>query len=70
MQWKFIVLTASQVFAIATANNVFTATRVYHTLITKSPFLVDVTSVTTWTEGSSISATDVTTAAPTPTIAY
>ncbi|RDB27762.1 hypothetical protein Hypma_003209 [Hypsizygus marmoreus] len=51
--------------AIAIASNaaavdggkVLTVKKIYHTIIDKSPFLVDRTTTIVWTQGPSISAT-------------
>ncbi|KAF9477938.1 hypothetical protein BDN70DRAFT_933783 [Pholiota conissans] len=79
MQLKVIVFAAIQIVAVL-ANPVevverqdlpiHTATRVFHTIVHKSPFLVDKTSTIVWTESSSITDTPVSTAAPSPTIGY
>ncbi|KJA22858.1 hypothetical protein HYPSUDRAFT_40651 [Hypholoma sublateritium FD-334 SS-4] len=73
-QFINIIFMLSQVLAITAlqleADNVLTASRVYHTIIDQSPYMVDVTSVTTWTESASIIDTTLPTGAPTPTIVY
>ncbi|KAJ3541838.1 hypothetical protein NMY22_g3740 [Coprinellus aureogranulatus] len=49
-------------FARADEGDVLRATRVVHTLIRVSPFLVESTTTVTWTEGPSVTDT----ATPTP----
>ncbi|KAF8194696.1 hypothetical protein BJ912DRAFT_179632 [Pholiota molesta] len=73
MNLKSVILVASQVVAIMAMErraNVFTAEKVYNTIIDQSPYLVQATSTVTWTEGASIIDTSLPTTIPTPTIGY
>ncbi|RDB27360.1 hypothetical protein Hypma_004467 [Hypsizygus marmoreus] len=54
--WTFVV--ASNAAAIEPdEGRVLTVKRIYHTIIDKSPFLVDRTTTIVWTQSPSISAT-------------
>ncbi|EAU89645.1 hypothetical protein CC1G_02534 [Coprinopsis cinerea okayama7 len=58
MQLKFtfaslVAILASNV-ALAAEGDVFTATRVFHTIIKEEPYLVDRTETFVWTQGPSI----------------
>ncbi|PPQ86147.1 hypothetical protein CVT25_003097 [Psilocybe cyanescens] len=74
MQLKYIIMTFAQLFAVVAIERradptVLTAKRVYHTVIDQSPFLVERTSTVVWTQSSSITEAQPT-SAPTPTIGY
>ncbi|KAF5341079.1 hypothetical protein D9611_005995 [Ephemerocybe angulata] len=66
MQFKQLALAVALAFALpavhAGEGQVLTATRVFHTIVKYSPFLVESTTVVTWTQSSSIAET----ATPTP----
>ncbi|KAF8959651.1 hypothetical protein BDZ97DRAFT_1837267 [Flammula alnicola] len=74
MQFKSILFVVCQVIAVMALERggapVFTAKKVYHTIIDQSPYLVDRTTTIVWTESASISGSSLPTAAPTPTIVY
>ncbi|KAF9483025.1 hypothetical protein BDN70DRAFT_874271 [Pholiota conissans] len=73
MQVKSIIFFASQVvgiMALERRDNVFTALKVYHSIVDQSPYIVQATQTVVWTEGPSIIDTSLPTTAPTPTIGY
>ncbi|RXW16492.1 hypothetical protein EST38_g9360 [Candolleomyces aberdarensis] len=48
------VLTSYAPPVLAAEGDVLTATRVFHTVIRESPFLVDRTTTVVWTQGASV----------------
>jgi hypothetical protein len=72
MQLKSLfVVAAFQVAAtFAAQGQVLQQEKIYHTVISQSPFLVERTTTVTWTEGTTITDTSLPTAAPTPSVAY
>ncbi|TEB22100.1 hypothetical protein FA13DRAFT_1799212 [Coprinellus micaceus] len=56
------VLASSTPAVFAKEGDVLRATRVFHTIIRQSPFLVESSTTVTWTEGPSVTDT----ATPTP----
>ncbi|KAF5316702.1 hypothetical protein D9619_006807 [Psilocybe cf. subviscida] len=73
MQLKslFVVAAVQVAAAFAAAEGqVLEQEKIYHAVISQSPFLVEMTTTITWTEGASITDTSLPTAAPTPSVAY
>ncbi|KAF8951822.1 hypothetical protein BDZ97DRAFT_2084112 [Flammula alnicola] len=74
MQFKSILFVVCPVITVMAlerrAAAVFTAEKVYHTVIDQSPYLVDRTTTVIWTESASIRDSSLPTVAPTPTIVY
>ncbi|KAJ3499977.1 hypothetical protein NLJ89_g9991 [Agrocybe chaxingu] len=80
MQLKSLIFVALNVLAVVALDlrarqeeppadlPVFTGKRVFHTIIDKSPFLIESTTTFTWTQSASISATE-SVVSPTPTAA-
>ncbi|KAJ3509350.1 hypothetical protein NLJ89_g5268 [Agrocybe chaxingu] len=64
MQFKTLAFAAVNILAVVALDlrqepkpRTFTGTKVFHTIISQSPFLVERTTTFTWTQGTSISAT-------------
>ncbi|KAF5309976.1 hypothetical protein D9619_010460 [Psilocybe cf. subviscida] len=57
----FVVVQAAWVMSLPVVleerQSVYTATRIYHTIISESPYLVDRTTVITWTQYPAARAT-------------
>ncbi|KAF6747073.1 hypothetical protein DFP72DRAFT_1062500 [Ephemerocybe angulata] len=70
MQFKLFVVSLACIIAStapavrAAEGDVFRATRVYHTVIKQSPFLVTSTTTVTWTQGPSVTDAAATTTVP------
>ncbi|PPQ94069.1 hypothetical protein CVT25_009738 [Psilocybe cyanescens] len=66
MQFVYIIFVLAQIVTIMALaprdSGVVTAERVYHTMITQSPYMVDETSTTTWTQSPSITDSQATVA--------
>ncbi|KAJ2917920.1 hypothetical protein MD484_g2487, partial [Candolleomyces efflorescens] len=70
MQFKFTLAVIAGILAsytpqvIAAEGDVLTATRVFHTIIRESPFLVDRTTTVVWTQGKTVTEASEPTAIP------
>ncbi|KAJ3508234.1 hypothetical protein NLJ89_g5869 [Agrocybe chaxingu] len=75
MQFKRSTVAVTKVLAflalatVSAEGKVLTVERIFHTIVSQSPFLVDETTTVSWTQSASLSTTEPT-AAPTPTIDY
>ncbi|PPQ63127.1 hypothetical protein CVT24_005838 [Panaeolus cyanescens] len=70
MQLKLVLLALAQAVAIlAQGPVVLTAEQIFATVVDYEPFLIEVTTTTTWTQSPSISEPEPT-VPPTPTIFY
>ncbi|KAJ3523840.1 hypothetical protein NMY22_g10927 [Coprinellus aureogranulatus] len=58
------VMTATMNSALAAEGDVLTAVKVFQTVVSEAPFLVDQTTTVTWTQSASIAASTTPTVIP------
>ncbi|KAF9038523.1 hypothetical protein BJ165DRAFT_1531610 [Panaeolus papilionaceus] len=70
MQFKLVILALAQAVAvIAQEPVILTAEQIFASVVDHEPFLIEVTTTTTWTQSPSITEPQPT-VPPTPTILY